>query len=83
MMLEGTRKIEHASGSFEIVFGITGDTFQVQHIIAENPKDLDNISDTVINSAIEETEEIVGTWDSLDTDEYNSYLADKGVVIFQ
>jgi len=82
-MIEGTRKVESSYGAYEIVFGITGDRFQVQQVITENPKDVDNIPDEEITKSIKETEELLSVWDSNMTEEYKSHLNAKGVELFQ
>ena len=63
-MIEGTRKVVTTDGEFEIIFGLTGDRFMVQHVLTEDPKKMNSIPKDVVDSAIKETEEILSTWDS-------------------
>jgi hypothetical protein len=81
-MIEGTRKVVSAETEYEIVFGLTGDRFMVQHIIAADRDKLDSIPKEEVEMAIKETEEILSTWDPNHSEEYENYLLEKGVEIF-
>ena len=67
-MIEGTRRVNKGNHSFEIIFGIQGDKFLVQHVISQDRKI--NVPDEVIKEAVEETEEVMSTWATLDEDDY-------------
>ena len=82
-MIKGCRKGNKNNINFEIVFGITGNTFNVVDIITENKNQ--RILEREIKPFIEETKEMLSTWDNPNNtdDVYNNYLETNGITIFE
>ena len=78
-MIEGTRKITKGDHNFEIIFGIQGDKFHVQHVISQDQQV--NVPDEVIKEAVDETEEVMSTWAALDEEDY-TWLNTHDIEIF-
>lgn len=78
----GTRIGNYNNINFEIIFGITGNDFQIIDIITENNS---KINDKDIQYFIKDTENILSTWDNPINNyiEYANYLNTNNIQIIE